>query len=599
MNMIQDKIKEAIQKAFKDAFAWQPDDIEITNPEPQFGDFALACHVFARQLKISPQDIANKLAKTIKGELVIKAQAQVGYLNLTIDSAQLAQAVLATIIERGKGYGSTKSKKNKVFIEYSSPNTNKPLHLGHMRNNFLGMAIANILASQGHEVVKTAIINDRGIHIAKAMAAYQNWGNNETPTQAGEKGDHFVGKFYIMFDKEFQRQWQAWLKKNPEVPGLPDEAKSKREQEFFGQSKIGGQAQQMLQKWEAGDKETRKLWQTMNDWVYDGFTETYKSLGSEFDKDYYESDTYLLGKSMVEQGLKDRVFVKAEDNSVWVDLSEDGLDKKILQRRDGTSVYITQDLGLAVTRQKELGAQAGVYVVGHEQEYHFKVLFKILEKMGYDWARNLYHLAYGLVMSPEGKISSRRGAEAADDIMTEINNLAEAEIKKREPDLPEEQVRERAEIIGLGALKFFLLKITPRQFITYNPQEAVSFEGNTGPYIQYAHARIASILEEETPVAARKIKFDLLSSPEEKALVIKLMQYPGVLSDSAKNYNPSLLANHLFALAQNFNSFYHKHQVLKAQDEETKHARLFLIKAVQLVLAGGLSLLGIGAPDRM
>jgi len=593
-------IKKAVNSAFKKAFSWQPPEIELVNAEPQFGDFALACHPFAKELKLSPQEIAAKLAAGLASKSIAKAEAQAGYLNITVQTKTLGDEVLSAIIKEGRHYGASSGKKEKVLVEYSSPNTNKPLHLGHIRNNILGMAFSNLLELSGNKVVKNQIINDRGIHITKSMVAYQKWGEGKTPEEAGEKGDHFVGRFYVLFEKEFEREWQEYALTQPQFSLLSSEELAKKRQDFFSQSKIGVAAQEKLRDWEAGDKAARELWQKMNSWVYDGFGETYKLLGSHFDKNYYESETYLSGKKIISAGLKKGVFYQEADNSIWIDLTGVGLDKKVLQRSDGTSVYITQDLGLAVARQKEWKFNRAVYVVGHEQEYHFRVLFAILKRLGFKWAANLQHLSYGLVFLPEGKMKSREGKVVdADAIIKEVKALALVEIKKRFPELPESEAHERSAVIGLGALKFFLLRVTSTQAIHYNPAEAIAFEGATGPYVQYAHARIASILKEETPIAPGKIDFAKLGSQEEKVLLLKLLSFPKTVAQATAGCSPNLVCDYLVNLSQAFNSFYHQHQVLRAEDEETKHARLLLIKAVQIVLRNGLGLLGIQAPEKM
>ncbi|MBI4122702.1 MAG: arginine--tRNA ligase [Parcubacteria group bacterium] len=599
LNM-REAIEKIVREAFQSAFAWQPETLELTNPEPAFGDFSVACHSMARELKKAPQEIAEALAGAISDKIVTNASAVGGYLNITVAAEVLAAAVLPEIIGQGHKYGASAGALEKVLLEYSSPNTNKPLHLGHIRNNVLGMAVAKFLEATGAEVTKVQIINDRGIHIIKSMLAYRKWGEGKTPEEAGEKGDHFVGKFYVLFEKEFEREWQLFLSENPEVPGLSKEEAAKRRQEFFGESTIGREAQEMLRQWEAGDKGVLSLWKQMNEWVYAGFKETYQKLRSEFDKDYYESDTYLLGKKIVEEGVVKGVFYRENDGSVWVDLTDVGLDKKILQRKDGTSVYVTQDLGLAVTRQKELGFDGMVYVVGHEQEYHFKVLFAILKKLGYAWADKLRHLSYGLVFLPEGKMKSREGKVVdADDIIAEVESLATAEVKKRFPKITDAEAAERGRIIGIGALKFMLLRVTPSQPIHYNPAEAISFEGATGPYVQYSHARISSILAEETPLPAKDAHLEKLVETEEKQVVLKLSAYPEVVREAAGRYNPSALCTYLVGLSQVFGTFYHKHQVLRASSGELKHARLALIKAVQITLQNGLAMLGIEAPEKM
>jgi len=598
--MIDTAIQKKILEAFSTAFNWQPESIEVVRPDPQFGDAALACHPYARRLSQSPQTIATALSLALSGDGVASAQAAAGYLNIRFEASYLAQTVLTPIVEQARNFGVVKNFPEKIAFEYSSPNTNKPLHLGHIRNNVLGMAISNMFMSQGADVVRVQIINDRGIHIIKSMVAYKKWGEKKTPDETGEKGDHFVGAFYVMFEKEFERQWQEWLEKNPEVPGLADDARARRRQEFFGESEIGKESQEMLRQWESGDEDVHALWKMMNGWVYEGFKETYRKLGSEFDKNYYESSTYLLGKKIIAEGLSEGAFYKEDDGSVWIDLTPDGLDKKLVARKDGTSVYITQDLGLAVERQEELGFDRMVYVVGHEQEYHFRVLFKILEKLGYDWAAKLHHLSYGLVFLPEGKMKSREGKVVdADDIIDEVQELASEEIKKRFPDLSDPERNERAHMIGLGALKFLLLQVTPTQSIRYNPAEAISFEGATGPYVQYAHARLSSVLLEETPLAAQDVDLSGLSSEAEREVLLALADYPHMLELATKDQNPSSVCNYLITLSQRINTFYHSCHILKAETDELKQARLLLAKASQIVLHNGLALLGIEAPEKM
>jgi arginyl-tRNA synthetase len=597
---IKNKIQDIIKKAFKEAFLFEAGDVEVINPDPRFGDFAVSCHKFSKDIKKSPEEIAQKLSEFIDHDFIISVSPVSGYLNIFVDCGNIASVVLPEVIDKGREYGSFFNSEEKIMLEYSSPNTNKPLHLGHARNNVLGMSIAKLLELGGSTVIKSQVINDRGIHIIKSMIAYKKWGNSQTPEEKGEKGDHFVGRFYVMFEKEFEREWQEWLSGNPEVLNLLKEDREKRKQEFFSSSLIGKEAQEMLRVWEAGDESVLKLWKKMNGWVYSGFLETYKRIESEFDKEYYESETYLFGKEIIEKGIKEEVFYKQTDNSVWADLTSDGLDKKILQRKDGTSVYLTQDLGLAVRRQKEVKFDGMIYIVGHEQEYHFKVLFSILKKLGYKWAKKLFHLSYGLVFLPEGKMKSREGKVVdADDIIKEVCDLAFLEVKKRFPEILEEEALERANIIGIGALKFFLLRVNPTQPIIYNPIEAISFEGSTGPYVQYAHARISSILLEETPLSPEKTNLKELREQEEKELILKILSYPEIVKHASQFRNPSMVCTYLVELAHSFNSFYHKHKILRAESEEIKMARLVLIKSVQIVLRNGLLVLGIKAPDKM
>ena len=567
--MIRQKLEEKIKKALKSEFKIKVDEIELVNPDSKFGDFAVACHKFSKQAKMPPQEIAQKLSDKLKDKLIAETEAVAGYLNIFVGSEALSKEVLSDILKKQDKYGTSSNSslaRRRTVIEYSSPNTNKPLHLGHVRNNVLGMSLSNLLESQGADVKKVQLINDRGIHIMKSLVAYQKLGENKSPEDEHKKSDHFVGEYYVKFDEDSMME----------------------------------QAQEALRKWESADKEVRELWKKMNKWVYDGFNETYKALESEFDKDYYESKIYETGKSIVEQGLKKGVFKKEDNSAVSVNLEDIGLDKKILQRGDGTSIYVTQDLALAIERQQEWDADSLVYVVGHEQEYHFKVLFEILKRLGYKWAENLHHLSYGLVFLPEGKMKSREGKVVdADAIISEVQDLAAKEIKKRFPKISDAELGQRAEAIGMGALKFMLLRITPSQSIHFNPKEAISFEGSTGPYVQYAHARISSILENQDLQEIDDIDFEKLGEQEEKELVLKLMQYPDIVRDSSENYNPSTVCNYLLELAHIFNTFYHKHHVLKAEHEDIKNARLTLVQAVRIVLKNGLDVLNIKAINKM
>jgi arginyl-tRNA synthetase len=564
--MIKDKIEKIIKKALKSEFSFNAENIEITNPDPKFGDFAISLHKYAKDLKINPQDIAIKLSKSIKDSLVEKTQAVSGYLNITLDMGIFSKEILSEIINKDKKFGASKSISSKVLLEYSSPNTNKPLHLGHIRNNVLGMSLSKILSFQGAKVITTQIINDRGIHIMKSLVAYRKLGDSKTPQSLGIKGDHFVGEYYIKFDE----------------------------------NTMSKEAEEALRALESGDKKVLSLWKKMNSWAEKGHVETYKKLGSEFDKTYYESETYKLGKEIVEKGVKSGIFYKEKDSSVWIDLEDIGLDKKLLQRSDGTSVYVTQDLGLAEKRAKEFKFDSLLYVVGHEQEYHFKVLFEILSRLGFSWSKNLRHLSYGLVFLPEGKMKSREGKVVdADDIIEDVCSLAKEEIKKRFPDIKKSELESRSFAIGMGALKFMLLRITPSQSIHFNPKEAIAFEGSTGPYVQYAHARASSILEQAGKISLNKINFSVLVEPEEAQITVMLSQYNDILCQSAGNYNPSLICNYLLDLSRIFNAFYHKHSVLSAEDSELKIARIALVKSVQIVLRNGLNLLRIEAPEKM
>ena len=477
-----------------------------------------------------------------------------------------------------------------MLVEYSSPNTNKPLHLGHVRNNLLGYAVAEILKASGKKVYKTQIINDRGIHICKSMLAWQKFGNGETPTSTGLKGDKLVGNYYVKFDQEYKK----------EVSQLILEGKT--EEEAKKQSPILQEAQQMLLKWEAGNKEIVTLWKTMNAWVYAGFDITYKNLGVDFDSYYYESNTYILGKDNIEEGLKNGVFFKKEDGSVWIDLTEDGLDEKIVLRSDGTAVYMTQDIGTAVQRSKDYPDVNGmVYTVGNEQEYHFKVLFLILQKLGYSWADQLYHLSYGMVDLPSGKMKSREGTVVdADELMIEMTDTARSlsqELGKLE-GYSEEEKESLYKTIGLGALKYYILKVDPRKRILFDPKESVDFQGNTGPFIQYTYARIQSILRKATFDFSKEIT-DLELHPKEKELIKIIENYPEVIQQAAANHSPAIIANYTYDLVKEFNSFYQNVSILGEENQDKKIIRVQLSKKVSDIIKSAFSLLGINVPERM
>ncbi len=564
--MIKEKIEKIVKKAFKLEFDFCPEKIEITCPDQRFGDFAFSSHKYAKNLKMSPQEIAVKISRHMGGGIIEKLNPIAGYVNIFLNMKDFSKEILVEIIRNGKKFGFQKSLASKILLEYSSPNTNKPLHLGHVRNNALGMALYKILSSQGAKVLKTQIINDKGIHIMKSLVAYQKFGKGQTPKSSGEKGDHFVGKYYVRFDEKSMLR----------------------------------EAEESLRLLESGDRKIISLWKKMNSWAIRGHFQTYKKLGSEFDKTYYESQTYELGKKIVSQGVQKGIFYKEKDGSVWIDLEDVGLDKKLLQRADGTSVYITQDLGLAARRAKEFKFDSLIFVVGHEQEYHFKVLFEVLRRMGYRWAKNLRHLSYGLVFLPEGKMKSREGKVVdADDIIENLVSLARGEVKKRFPKISNADLEKRAFSVGIASLKFMLLKITPSQSIHFNPKEAISFEGSTGPYIQYTHARISSILKNQKLFSPRRVDFSLLSEPEEREIIMMLSRYPDVVRQSAENFNPSIICNYLLDLSQSFNGFYHKHSVLAAKNRSVMLARIALIKAVQIVIQNGLDLLCINAPEKM
>ena len=513
-----------------------------------------------------------------------------GFLNLAIDSSFWA-ARFQEIVE-AENYGMAPASGRTIMIEYSSPNTNKPLHLGHVRNNLLGYSVATILKANGHNVIKVNLVNDRGIHICKSMLAWQLYGGGETPASSGMKGDHLVGKYYVEFDKHYKAQVKELMAEK----GLSeDEAKK--------QAPIMLQAQEMLRKWEAKDPEVYALWETMNGWVYEGFDVTYKAMGVDFDKVYYESQTYLLGKSLVEDGLKKGVFFRKEDNSVWIDLEADGLDQKLLLRGDGTSVYMTQDLGTALSRFEENSLDDMIYVVGNEQNYHFQVLKLVLKKLGYEWSDNIFHLSYGMVELPEGKMKSREGTVVdADDLIADMIGTAREmsdELGKLD-GCSEQEAAAICEMVGLGALKYFILKVDPKKTMLFDPRESIDFNGNTGPFIQYTHARIRSILrkaEEAGIDASTYVNATLL--PEEVELVKALAEYPAVVRTAGEQFAPSVIAAYAYDLAKQFNGYYHDHSILKEDNEAVRSLRLKLAAEVARVIRSAMSLLGINVPERM
>ena len=502
----------------------------------------------------------------------------------------VAPAVFKTIFET-QNFGITSPNPNEkaVMVEYSSPNTNKPLHLGHIRNNLLGYSVAEIIKASGKKVYKTQIINDRGIHICKSMLAWQRFGDNETPKSSGLKGDKLVGNYYVAFDKAYKKEIAELI------------AKGKTEEEAKKQAPILIEAQQMLLKWEAGDNEVVSLWKTMNEWVYAGFNETYKALGVDFDKNYYESNTYLLGKDVVADGLKKGVFYKKEDGSVWIDLTEEGLDEKIVLRSDGTAVYMTQDIGTAIERFKDFDLDELVYTVGNEQDYHFKVLFLILEKLGFGWAKNCYHLSYGMVDLPSGKMKSREGTVVdADDLMLEMTNTAR-EISQDLGKLEGYSTEEKEELyrtIGLGALKYYILKVDPKKRILFDPEESVDFAGNTGPFIQYTYARIQSILR-KADFDYSKVSSEIDLHEKERSLIKQIQQFPEVIQNAAKNHSPALIANYTYDLVKEYNSLYQTLPILGSDVENEKVIRTQLSKKVSEVIKTAFKLLGINVPERM
>ena len=555
------------------------------------GDFTLVTFPLLKLSRKSPEATANEI-----GEHIVANTPQIssfnvikGFLNLVLAPAFWAECFKE--IAAAENYGDAAPSGRTIMIEYSSPNTNKPLHLGHIRNNLLGYSVAQILKANGHNVIKVNLVNDRGIHICKSMLAWQLYGQGETPASSGMKGDHLVGKYYVEFDKHYKAQIKELV-----AEGMSeDEAKKK--------APIMLQAQEMLRKWEAKDKEVYDLWQTMNGWVYDGFDVTYKALGVDFDKVYYESQTYLLGKSLVQDGLDKGVFFRKEDNSVWIDLAADGLDQKLLLRGDGTSVYMTQDLGTALSRFEENKLDDMIYVVGNEQNYHFQVLKLVLKKLGYEWSDNIYHLSYGMVELPEGKMKSREGTVVdADDLIADMVSTAREmsdELGKLD-GCSEEEAANICRMVGLGALKYFILKVDPKKTMLFDPRESIDFNGNTGPFIQYTHARICSVLRK---AAESGIDYsscgDVELLAEEIELIKSLAELPAVVAAAGENFAPSMIAAYAYELAKTFNGYYHDHSILREEDSAKRAMRLQLAAAVAQVIRKSMSLLGIEVPERM
>lgn len=580
-------------KAVQDLYQAEltPEQISLQETRKEFeGHITLVVFPVTRFSKRSPEQTAEAIGgwlqenvEEISGFNVIK-----GFLNISLSEKYWMRLLNEELVD--PSFGKFPSNGKKLMVEYSSPNTNKPLHLGHIRNNLLGYSVAEILKAYGYDVIKANLVNDRGIHICKSMLAWQLFGKGETPESTGLKGDHLVGKYYVVFDKEYKKEIEA-LK----LQGYSEEEAKKN-------APLIKEAQAMLQQWEAGNTQVIDLWRTMNGWVYAGFDKTYKQLGVDFDKFYYESNTYLLGKDIIQEGLDKGVFFKKEDNSVWIDLSDEGLDEKLVLRGDGTSVYITQDLGTAQLKHDEFKMDDSIYVVGNEQDYHFKVLFLILKKLGKQWAQGLFHLSYGMVDLPSGKMKSREGTVVdADDLMNEMIETAKTrteELGKTE-GLSEDEKNVLYQTIGMGALKYFLLKVDPKKRLLFDPNESVDFQGNTGPFIQYTHARIKSILRK-----ANYSKEIPLSNPSnlsvyEQDLIQVLGNYPTVLEASAKEFSPAQLANYAYDVAKIYNKFYHEESILKAEDLQVKNFRLHLSEAASRIISESMRLLGIHVPERM
>lgn len=593
-SLLQESVIKSISALYGHETSTEQTSIQKTKKEFE-GHYTLVVFPYLKISKKGPEQTAQDIGQWLieNTELVTKFNVIKGFLNLSIDKKHWIE--LLSEIHGTKDYGLTKADENSplVMVEYSSPNTNKPLHLGHIRNNLLGFALSEVLKANGNNVLKTNIVNDRGIHICKSMLAWKKWGNGETPASSGKKGDHLVGEYYVLFDKHYKS----------ELADLQSKGLSKEEAE--AQSTLMAEAREMLRLWEAGDKEIYSLWETMNEWVYAGFDETYKRLGVDFDEIYYESKTYLDGKDTVSEGLEKGTFYKKEDGSVWADLTNEGLDHKLLLRSDGTSVYMTQDIGTAKQRFDRHTINKMVYVVGNEQNYHFQVLSIVLDKLGFEFGRGLVHFSYGMVELPEGKMKSREGTVVdADDLIDEMVSTAKetsAELGKLD-GISEEEANNIARIVGMGALKYFILKVDPKKNMTFNPKESIDFNGNTGPFIQYTYARIKSVLRKASDLGltlSDYIQSDIEISVKEENLIQLVGDYVAVVKQAGNEYNPAIIANYIYDLVKEYNQFYHDFSILKEDNLELKNFRLILSSEVAKVINSGMALLGIEVPERM
>ncbi len=604
---IEEQITTAALAAVKELYGAEvpAQMIQLQKTRTDFeGNLTLVAFPLLKTSRKKPEDTAQEMGAYLKAHCKAVADFNVvkGFLNLVI--APAAWVGLLNDINADEKFGERRATADSplVMVEYSSPNTNKPLHLGHVRNNLLGWSLAQIMEANGYKVVKTNIVNDRGIHICKSMLAWQKWGNGITPEQAGKKGDHLIGDFYVAFDKHYREEVKELMAKFT-AEGMDDEAAKARAEK---EAPLMKEAHAMLVKWEAGDPEVRALWEKMNNWVYAGFDETYKALGVGFDKIYYESNTYLEGKKKVEEGLEKGLFIRKADNSVWADLTNEGLDQKLLLRSDGTSVYMTQDIGTAEMRFKDFPIDKMIYVVGNEQNYHFQVLSILLDRLGFKWGKDLVHFSYGMVELPNGKMKSREGTVVdADDLVASMienaKSLSEDKVNKLE-GITEEEKNEIARIVGMGALKYFILKVDARRNMLFNPEESIDFNGNTGPFIQYTYARIRSILRKATQqniVIPATLSDDAPLNEKEVALIQKMNDFGAAVAQAGIDYSPSGIANYCYELTKEFNQFYHDYSILNAEREEEKTTRLVLAQNVAKIIKNGMALLGIEVPERM
>jgi arginyl-tRNA synthetase len=594
MNVLYAKIEEAAAKALKSLYQLDVSTIELQQTRKEFeGDLTLVVFPYLKASRKNPEKTGVEIGEILVDEIEELSGFNVvkGFLNLVVSNTFWSAKMLEISVT--PDFGKHEAKKEQIVVEYSSPNTNKPLHLGHIRNILLGYSVSELLKAAGTEVKKVQIINDRGIHICKSMLAWQKFGKGETPDSSGLKGDKLVGKYYVLFDKKYKQ----------EVASLIEEGRTKEQAE--NEAPMILEAREMLKKWEQGEPETVKLWETMNGWVYDGFEKTYARMGVDFDKYYYESETYILGKKVVEEGLEKGVFYKKEDGSVWIDLQDEGLDQKLLLRSDGTSVYMTQDIGTAIQRYEDFGMDGMIYTVGNEQDYHFKVLFIILGKLGYEWAKKLYHLSYGMVDLPEGKMKSREGTVVdADDLMEEMYQTAKSiseELGKTD-GMGETEKEALYEMVGMGALKYFILKVDPSKRMLFNPKESVQFQGNTGPFIQYTHARIRSLLAKgkaQDKYNAKLAKQYVALQPSEQAVVKQLAQYPSMVQNAANEHSPSIIAAYAYDLVKLYNALYQQLPILSDDNDAAIAFRLLLSESTASVVKNAMGLLGIQVPEQM
>ena len=591
---IENILSQATAQAVNELYGLEvtPQNIAPQATRKEFeGNLTIVVFPFLRASHKTPDATAQEIGDYLAAncEAVEKFNVIKGFLNITIKPSFWAQLLDDICRDENYGFKQANDDSPLVMIEYSSPNTNKPLHLGHVRNNLLGYSLSQIMKACGNKVVKTNIVNDRGIHICKSMLAWLKWGNGATPESTGKKGDHLIGDFYVLFDKHYK----AEIKEIAEAQGISEEEAEK-------QSTLMQEAREMLKKWEDNDPEVRALWEKMNEWVYAGFDETYKRMGVDFDKIYYESQTYLEGKEKVEEGLEKGVFYRKDDNSVWADLTPDGLDHKLLLRSDGTSVYMTQDIGTAKLRYQDYPIDKMIYVVGNEQNYHFQVLSLLLDKLGFKWGKDLIHFSYGMVELPHGKMKSREGTVVdADDLMDKMVEDALAMTSDRLEGMTDDEKREVARIIGMGALKYFILKVDPRKNMLFNPAESIDFNGNTGPFIQYTYARIQSLQRKAGDNLPALNVEAVTPNDKEIAIIQRIADFPSVVEEAGKTYSPALVANYTYELAKEFNQFYHDYSILKEEDENVKVFRLELSRTVASVIKRAFSLLGIEVPERM